>query len=157
MAEHASPDPPQQWVELVDPAAKATAGDADGNEQAESAQHEQAEAGTELAGKYSTVSMVVRQQEADAAEINEAFALRFACQAVHTLTEAVALAVASKQWVRMEWICCSVALCDNGLCVGTGSAGSIETSGQCGVIGPAPLSTLSCFLPGRVHRFMSYC
>ena len=136
MAEHASPDPSQQWVELVDPAAEV---DTEGNEEEEEepAQQEQVEAETGLAHKYSTVSMVVRQQEADAAEVNEAFALRFASQAVHTLTEAVSLAVASKQWVRVEWIWCSVGpvvrMMMMYVCVGTGGASSIETSGHRGI------------------------
>lgn len=91
MSEHATPDPSQQWVELLDPAA--TTDDA-GAEQAEGVAVVQ-----DLGNKYSTVSMVVRQQEADAAKIDEAFALKFVSQAVHVLSEAVSLAVASKQWV----------------------------------------------------------
>jgi hypothetical protein len=104
IAEHASPDPSQQWVELVDHKSKAPSredGEGGGEEQEVPAEQEPADGVAQLANKYSTVSLVVRQEEADAAEIGEAFALRFMTQAVHALTEAISLAVTNKQWVRM--------------------------------------------------------
>lgn len=96
MSEHASPDPLQQWAEFPDPA---TVTDDAGDGQAAAAAEEGVAVAQCLGNQYSTVSMVVRQQEADEAEIDEAFALRLVSQAVHTLSEAVSLAITSKQWV----------------------------------------------------------
>lgn len=90
MSEHANPDPSQQWEEL--PIISQMAESSDGG----SLQEQQSSL---LTHNYSTVSMVVRQQEASAAEIDESTSLKFMYQTMHGLAEAIAMAVTSEQWV----------------------------------------------------------
>ncbi len=87
IAEFSNPDPPQQWT-VVAPAIKET-------DSTLSAMLEP----KELGDKYSALSMIFRQQEANASEIDEKLSLKFVSQTIHTFTEAISLAVSSRQWV----------------------------------------------------------
>ena len=91
MSEHANPDPSEQWEELPVVPQKPESPEGDSMEEEQSAQL--------IHNNYSTVSMVVRQQEASSAEIEESTSLKFMYQAVHGLAEAIAMAVTSEQWV----------------------------------------------------------
>ena len=122
MSTHMCPDCFKQWVELVEaPPTEEEAGgegekekeeekegeekegeEREGEEKEEDEGEEKDEKKSEasiIGNQFSTVSIVMRRQEADAAEIAEALSLEFVSRAVHTLTEAVSLAMSSKQWV----------------------------------------------------------
>lgn len=90
MSEDMNPDPPQQWCDLPSPP---TPPPAKAEKPADTLKVQ------DIGNKYSTLSLVVRQQEADEAEIEEGSSLQYMLQAIHTLTEAISIAVSSKQWV----------------------------------------------------------
>ena len=96
MSEFSNPDPPQQWS-VVAPAIK---------------EMDSASGATldpkELSDKYSALSLVFRQQEADASGIDEQMSLKFVAQTMHTLTEAISLAISTREWVRN---CVCVCVC----------------------------------------------
>lgn len=89
MSENANPDPSQQWEELPVVGQKAESSDGDSLQEQNSL----------LLHNYSTVSVVVRQHEASTAEIEESTSLKFMYHTMHGLSEAIAMAVTSEQWV----------------------------------------------------------
>lgn len=90
MSDDLNPDPPQQWNEV--PQAPAP-------QVMESQSEESIGAETQdFSSKYSTLSMVVRQQEADEAEGEEESSLKWMVHAIHSLSEAISIAISSKQW-----------------------------------------------------------
>lgn len=97
LSDCASPDLPQLWQEVPPPLPVKDDEDASDHDKTSNAVDVQ-----DVGAKYSTLSLVIRQQEADEAENEELFSLRLIPQAIHALTEAISIAVASKQWVSVN-------------------------------------------------------
>ena len=82
LSKHSSPDPALQWKE-------------------NSLGAEERESEEALGGNYSTLSTLMRKNEAEKAETEEARSLSCVAHACHLLAEAVALALKYKQWVSI--------------------------------------------------------
>ncbi len=94
ISKHASPDPQWRWDEIT-PVIK---GPVKSNED---------EGGDDgvvpegIGNKYSALSMVVRKEEADAAEIQEGLSLQSMAQATHAFSDALGIAVANHHYVTI--------------------------------------------------------